>query len=81
MFRVYTKEFIAIGLSICGDLISWCNSNLQKYKPHTPQYKIWDTRLTLLREEANSLSEKYIHATREKSYSNYNERKVANAET
>lgn len=62
---MYTKEFIAVGLSICGDLINWCNSNLQKYKPHTPQYKIWNARLTQLIEEANNLSEKYIHATSE----------------
>lgn len=75
-----TKEVIAMGLSICGDLIGWCNSNLQKHKPNTPQYEIWDTRLTLLREEANSLSEKYIHARSEKSYSNHNERKAENGD-
>lgn len=62
---MYTKEFIAVGLSMCADLIIWCNSNLQKHKPNTPQHKLWDTRLTQLIEEANNLSEKYIHATSE----------------
>lgn len=65
-----TKEFIKEGLITYADLITWCNSNLQKYEPNTSQYNLWHTRFIQFYDQANILIEQYFNAKSERTDEN-----------
>lgn len=75
-----TKEFIQQGLHTYSDLITWCDSNRQKYERNTPQYNLWNSRSMQFMNEADILSEKFIHARREISESSHNEHRIENGD-
>lgn len=75
-----TKEFIQQGLHTYSDLITWCDSNRKKYEPNTPQYNLWNSRSKQFMNEADILSEKFLHARSEISESSHNEHRIENGD-